>query len=119
MNNSINRPFHLKVVLIDQLIEYFNLLTFPPQVAQRPRLPLRQLVAVLRRVVSALKQGQGGHLLQRSPGEQQDPLRRIFFSGLEVELARRKMKTWVVLRFGPYQTGRLIISAPIPDRDHF
>ena len=32
---------------------------------------------------------------------------------------RRKVKTWVVLRFGPYQTGRLIISAPIPDRDHF
>ena len=33
---------------------------------------------------------------------------------------RRKVKTWVVvLGFGPYQTGRLIISAPIPDRDHF
>ena len=71
-------PPCLKVVLIDQLIEYFNLPTFPPQVAQRPRLPLRQLAAVLRRVVSALKQGQGGHLLQRSPGEKPDLIFVIF-----------------------------------------
>ena len=48
----------------------------------------------------------------------QDQLRRRFFSGLEMELAGR-WKLGSCLGFGPYQTGRLIISAPIPDRDHF